>query len=133
MSFSIHQTGEGTSSKGLEATFLDPPSHDFWPQALWECWLQLQAELWHQQALPGEMPAIGGAAPISWSSALSSLRAGLGRAGPWPQHLQNPEAQAISALPCRPRPSSGFLGPSLSSPPRFQYGDHPETIYCSCC
>lgn len=34
MSFSIHQIAEGTSFEGLGATFLDPPSHDFWPQAL---------------------------------------------------------------------------------------------------
>lgn len=107
MPFSIYQIGAGgQASRGLEPLFWTRHHMTSGPRPSWECRLQLPAESWHQQALPGEMPG------HRWGGAYAH---GLGRAGPWPQHLQNPEAQAISPLPYWPGPPSGVLVPCLSS------------------
>lgn len=79
--------GRGEASRGLEPLFWTCHHMTSGPRPSWECWLQLPAESWHQEALPGEMPGHRWGSAYAHGPQLSSLRAGLGRAGPWPQHL----------------------------------------------
>lgn len=98
----------------------------------WKCWLCLPAESWHQQALPGEVPS-GRWGCACTHGVLSSLYpqgwARMGRAlGPTPSEARGTSifSPSLLALP--------VFQPSLSLPFLYhsQYGDHPETIYCSC-
>lgn len=90
-------------------------SHDYWLQALLQMPAPAAAELWHQQVLPREVPNHWWASAYAYGVLSFSIpRAGLGWAGPWAQHPQNPGTQTFSTLPCWPCLCPGLAFPCLS-------------------
>lgn len=76
--------GRGRASRSLEPLCLGRHHMTSGPRPSWECWLQLPAEPWHQQAPPGEMPghpwgrAYARGSPLSVASGLGWEEQGLG-------------------------------------------------------